>query len=163
MFYKYVCILCTLKKIVCYWLLSHLKFTVSMGGLLVFLWRGRADTTFFGLLFCLLFFLLLLNFLGKSEIILVVWLPNSVWLFPQSKCSVWSPSTFFSRTSDLIQVSSHSSHSPFLLFFQRSLVSLLLTKTMFSNILLHFPLEFQFFLLLIPPVFFSFTDFFSSA
>lgn len=129
-------------------------YCIHGGGLLVLLWRGGENTTFFSFLFCRLFFPLLLSF------------PEKRWNHPcdldsptlsdfslQSKCSVWSPSTCFSQTSDLIQVSSHSSHSPFLLF-RRSLVCLLLTKTVFSNILLHFPLEFQFFLLLIPSGFF---------
>lgn len=42
---------------------------------------------------------------------------------PQSKCLLGSSSAFFAQTSELNQVSFHSSIFPFLLFFKRSYVS----------------------------------------
>lgn len=71
MFYKYVCILCLLKKMVYYWLLSP-EIDCTHGGPVGALWRRGANTAFCGFLSCGLFFLLRLNFLGNAEIILVV-------------------------------------------------------------------------------------------
>lgn len=124
-------------------MLSHLKFTVSMGDYWYLFWRGGENIPFLGFRPASLFFLLLLSFLEKR------------WSHPwglDSSNSVWQLDTtepllgvvslnFFSQTSEFIQVSFHSSLFP-LLFFRRSSVSLpLTTKANFSTFVLHPSLE----------------------
>lgn len=74
---------------------------------------------------------------------------------------VWSPSAFFSQTSEFIQVFIHLFFHFFYFFFPpEEAVSLLLTKTNFSTFVLHPPLKLYSLNFLFLIASFSFTEFF---
>lgn len=141
MLYKYVTYI--LKEILLVLLVAltpeHLKFTVSMGDWWDSL-EGRREHI------CLWHFVLPVYCFcfssvssGNPELILVVWTPSSVWWLHTTEQMFGVVSlSFFSKPLASSRFLS-SRLFPFLLFFRRSLVSLFLTKTVFSTIVLLSP------------------------